>query len=198
MPAGPGRPPLVRNVFSYEDPVLLLPADVVLDTSFVTRALVTSESGHAEAEAFLAQLVDAETVVYFNRLLELELVEVAFKIAVVERHGKSGWPKKRADGRVRRRAGRLTRELLEAWGDFLRLMPHSRVELQEVADDVPTLMTAHGLGSYDAAHVATALYADVEGLVTTDAGFGAVPEKQLRLYVDDSRVRSCRRRRGGR
>ena len=194
MPSGPGRPPLIRNVYSYES-ASVRPDDVVLDTSFVTRAFVSSEVGHREAALFLTQLVDAGTVIYFNRLLELEL---AFKLAVLERHGKRGWPKQRSDGRVRRRAGRLTRELLDVWRDFLANVPYSRIELHEIADEVPALMATYGLGSYDAAHVATALYADVDGLVTTDAGFGAVPGSQLRLYVDASRVKSCRRRRGGR
>lgn len=198
MPASRGRPPLVRSVLSYEDPLLPIPKDVVVDTSFVVRALSPSEDGHFGAQDFLTRLVDAETVVYFNRLLLLELVEVAFKIAVVERHGKKAWPAKRNDGRVRGRAGRLAQDLLDAWDDTIRFVPHLCIELDEVADDVPALMTAHSLQSYDAAHVATALYTDVEGLVTTDTGFANVPERQLQLYVDDTRVRSCRRRRGGR
>lgn len=198
MPALKGRPPHVRGVLSYEDLLQPTPHDVVVDTSFVIRALNRSEQGHVGAQTFLARLVDAEAVVYFNRLLELELVEVAFKLAVVERHGKKAWPAKRNDGRVRRRAGRLAEDLLSAWADTIRFVPHLCIELEEVSADVPALMTAHGLGSYDAAHVATAIYTEAEGLVATDAGFGAVPEHLLRLYVDDSRVRSCRRRRGGR
>ncbi len=198
MPAAKGRRPHVRGVISYEDQLQPTPQDVVVDTSFVVRALNPSEQGHEAAQTFLTRLVDAEAVVYFNRLLELELVEVAFKLAVVERHGKKAWPAKRNDGRVRRRAGRLAKDLLGAWADTLRFVPHLCIELEEVSADVPALMTAYGLGSYDAAHAATAIYTEVQGLVTTDAGFGAVPEDLLRLYVDDSRVRSCRRRRGGR
>jgi predicted nucleic acid-binding protein len=136
--------------------------------------------------------------VYFNRILEIELAEVAFRLAVKERHGNKGWPQKRNDGRVRRRAARLSDSLFKSWNELLDAVPHVRIELHEVAEAVPEWMAKYGLGSMDAAHAITASYAEVDGLVTTDAGFGNVGAKQLRLYVDASRVRSCRRRRGGR
>lgn len=41
---GRGRPPLQRNVYSFEDPDLPVPSEVVLDPSFVIEALVTTEA----------------------------------------------------------------------------------------------------------------------------------------------------------
>lgn len=192
-----GRPPLERNVYSFEDPSLVVPAEVVLDTSFVVNALIGTEKHYEVCAAFLVRLAEAESVVYFNRLLEIELVETAFKIAVKEQHGSNAWPKKRNDGRVRRRAGRLTERLLTSWHELLESLPHACIELDEVSSAVLRMMTSHGLASMDAAHAATAEYVGADGLVTTDAGFGNVPGEELRLYVDASRVRSCRQRRGG-
>jgi predicted nucleic acid-binding protein len=177
---------------------LALPNEVVLDTSFVVNVLVKSEPLHAVSRDFMLDLVVNQSRIYYNRLLELELAEIAFKIAVVEQHGRKEWPRLRADGRVRRRAGRLSKDLLDAWADLLSTVPHLRVELDEVADDVLKHMTQFGLASYDAAHAATAAYTEADGLVTNDAGFGRVAESTLALYVDSSRVRSCRRHRGGR
>lgn len=177
---------------------MAVPAEVTLDTSFVVEALSASELFHEPCLAYVQRLAAAGSTVYFNRLLEIELVEVAFKLAVIERHGRKGWPAKRRDGRVRRRAGRLTSDLLEAWADLLSTVPHLCVELNEVVDLVPAAMRNWGLASYDAVHAATAQFVQADGLVTTDAGFGSVPTNQLRIYTDDTRVRSCRRRRGGR
>jgi predicted nucleic acid-binding protein len=195
---GPGRPPHIREVFSFEDLTLDVPREVVLDTSFVVGALIKTETDHAACREFMVRLADADSTVYFNRILEIELAEVAFRLAVKERHGNKGWPQKRNDGRVRRRAARLSDSLFKSWNELLDAVPHVRIELHEVAEAVPEWMAKYGLGSMDAAHAITASYAEVDGLVTTDAGFGNVGAKQLRLYVDASRVRSCRRRRGGR
>lgn len=198
MSRGPGRPALVRNVYSFERLGSAVPSELVLDTSCVVKALVETEAQHFACQSFMLDMVNAETVVYFSRLLEIELAEVAFKLAVIEQHGKKAWPAKRADGRVRRRAARLSTALFRSWTDLLDSVPHLRIELHEVASSVPGLMAAHGLASIDAVHVATAAYVQADGLVTTDAGFGCVPAKDLVLFVDESRVRSCRRRRGGR
>lgn len=198
MPGRLGRPALVRNVYSFEDLTLDLPSEVVLDTSFVVNALVPTEAHHAACRDFLVRLAEANSGIYYNRLLDIELVETAFKVAVVERHGRKAWPAKRHDGRVRGRAARLSEELLTSWRELLDAVPHTCIELQEVAEHVPAWMTRYGLASMDAAHAVTASYVGVDGLVTTDAGFGDVDASELRLFVDSTRVRSCRRRRGGR
>lgn len=194
----PGRPALPRNVHSYEDAALVLPSEVVLDTSFVVNVLVKTEPLHAVSEAFMLDLVANESTIYYNRLLELELAEIAFKVAVREQHGNKAWPRMRADGRARRRAGRLTKDLLVSWTDLLSTVPHLLVELDEVAGLVLDHMTDYGLASYDAAHAATAAFVEADGLVTNDVGFGHVDENELAVYIDASRVRSCRRHRGGR
>ena len=54
------------------------------------------------------------------------------------------------------------------------------------------LMSKHGLASYDAIHVATALESGVAAVVTTDTDFARVPERDLAIYVDASRVARCR------
>jgi predicted nucleic acid-binding protein len=193
-----GRPAKGRNVYDFEVPTLLVPSTVVLDTSFVVRVLHSNEPHHEACLNFMLRLTDEDCTVIYNRVLEVELAEVAFKFAVIEQHGKKAWPAKRADGRVRRRAGRLSGSLHAAWSELLSAVPHLVVELDEVATDVPKIMQQTGLASLDAVHTATAQLVGADGLVTTDAGFGAVPEKDLALYVDNSRLRSVRRRRGGR
>lgn len=197
MSHGPGRPALVRRVESFEEPALVIPSEVVVDTCFVVKALIKSEPLHTACQSFLTRMASHGTVIYYSRLLELEFAEVAFKIAVIEQHGRQAWPQKRRDGRVRRRAGRLSADLLKSWNDLLVAIPHLCIELEEVIDQVPSAMKKWGLASYDAAHAATAIYVDA-AIVTTDAGFGLVPESILFIYTDASRVRSCRRLRGGR
>jgi len=53
-------------------------------------------------------------------------------------------------------------------------------------------MTAYGLASYDAVHAASAIAAGAEAIATTDAGFALLPASLLLIYVDRSRVTSCR------
>lgn len=64
-----------------------LPDAVVLDTSFVVRALVDSECGHDEAQAFMERLTRSRSFMLHSALLEIELAEPAFKIAIKERPG---------------------------------------------------------------------------------------------------------------
>lgn len=192
-----GRAPLSRGVVNFEDHKVQPPAEVVLDTCFVVAALNASEPTHAAAVSYLSRLVSAQSLLVFNRLLEVELAEVAFKLAVKERHGSKNFPSKRGDGRIRRRAGRLMRDLLGSWHEIIGLNPSLCIELEEVSSDVPMALEKWGLASYDAVHALTAIYAGSPQLVTVDAGFGWVPENLLRVYVDSSRVAACRKRRGG-
>jgi predicted nucleic acid-binding protein len=193
------RPPLERNVVSYEFDCPV-PGHVVLDTSFVVRALSPAAVGHVSADQFIRRLDDAGTVVFFSRMLEVELQEVSYKIAVREQHGSRAWPAKRSDGRVRRRATRLADELFASWSALIATVESECVEIDDVADGIPMYMARYGLSSYDAIHAATVNVVGAAGLVSNDAGFGAVDERVLRLYTDSSRVRSARRRRrrGGR
>lgn len=190
-----GRKPLARGVYCFED--CPPPDELVLDTSFVVAALNSGEPHHEAAVAYLRRLTSSQSLVVYNRLLEIELVEVAFKLAVKERHGSRGWPAKRNDGRVRRRAGRLAKDLLVSWGEIIATRPSICIELHEVSAQVPDAMTKWGLASYDAVHAVTAIYAGSPNMLTLDAGFSSVSARQLAIFVDRSRVRSCRNRRGG-
>lgn len=78
--AAPDRRALVRGVHSFQDTGLPVPADVVLDTSFVVEALAKSTPFQAAAEAFMERLIRGGTVIYYNRLLGVEFVEVAFQV----------------------------------------------------------------------------------------------------------------------
>lgn len=185
-------------MYSYENPTLVIPNELVLDTSFVVDALITTEPRHAAARQFMLRLVTEQTTVFYNRLLELEFAEVAFKIACIESPMPGSWKAKRNDGRVRRRAGRLTDALMREWNDLLTTVPHLLIELHEVAADVPRFMTQYGLASYDAAHAATATYVGAGGIVTNDRGFGHVAETALTIFTEATGVRTCRQHRGGR
>ncbi len=113
-----GRPPSSRGVYSFEEQ-LALPHELVLDTSFVVEALLPHEPLHDVCAEALARMVDEETVVFFNRLLELELIEATYELALVERFGSKGWRRRRLDGRARRRANTLSRAMLDASGQLL-------------------------------------------------------------------------------
>lgn len=163
----------------------------MLDTSFVVEALLPAQPHHVAARSYLSRLAEAGTIVVFNALLETELAEVAYQLALKERHPRN-WKRFRHDGRARRRANRLLNDVLSSWAEVLTAFDHARFDLDDVIGRVPGLMAAHGLASYDAVHAATALEAGVTAIVTTDAGFASLP-KRIVLYVDASRVTACRR-----
>lgn len=120
----------------------------------------------------------SDTEVYLNRFLNLELSEVAYKIATKERFGNNRARGMRATGPVLRRAGRLAERLPWSWDGILANFTWARAEVLEVADEVPSLMR-RGLASYDAVHASTVLKLDVDHLVTTDSGFGLVRPSDL-------------------
>ena len=188
-----GRPPLVRGVYSFEA-VAEPPSELVLDTSFVVDALYTSQPLHAACQTFLVEVAGARSTVFFNRLLEAELWEATFQIALKERHPKD-WRRYRSDGRARRRAERLLEQVETAWAAVLGTLDWVCIELDEVSDWVPDVMSSWGLASYDAVHAATVLFANAPALVTLDRHFGFVPEREFDLYVDAAAVRACRDRR---
>jgi hypothetical protein len=98
-----GRPPATRQVFSFEAEETPLPAEVLLDTSYVVEALIVSQPLHTAAVNFLVRLATEDVRIRFSSLLELELAETAFQIALKENHPKD-WKRFRHDGRARRRA----------------------------------------------------------------------------------------------
>lgn len=187
-----GRPPAERSVFSFEGR-LLSPPELVLDTSFVVDALVTTQARHQACQIFLGAIADTGATVYFNRLLEVELWEAAYAIALRAQHG-GRWRKHRHDGRSRRPATRLRTRMAEAWSTARDALDTVVIELNEVAAAVPTVMR-RGLSASDAVHAATAMYVDVRPLVTLDYHFSLLSERDLELYVPENRVRACRQRR---
>jgi hypothetical protein len=84
-----GRRAAERNVFSFEGR-LLAPPELVIDTSFVVDALITTQPRHDACRAFLDAIRDSGSVVYFNMLLVAELWEAAYAIKLRRRHGGSG------------------------------------------------------------------------------------------------------------
>jgi len=137
---------------------------------------------------------ETHLALYFSRLLDLELAETAYRIALTERFGTKRHRAMRTDGRALRRAFRLTTQLQESWLAVLAASRWARVEVEVVMPDVPLLM-ARGLGSYDAVHAATAIAVGVNALVTLDKGFGLVREEDLVIVTDATYLRGCRQHR---
>lgn len=149
---------------------------------------------HQACSDYLVRLAEEGARLVFSGLLELELAEAIFQIALKERHPKD-WKRFRSDGRARRRARSLLTQTMSAWNDVLDVVPTTLVPVDAAAARVPSLMSDHGLASYDALHVATALHAGARAVATIDAGFAAAPASIVELFVDASRVASCRKRR---
>jgi predicted nucleic acid-binding protein len=85
--------------------------------------------------------------------------------------------------------------VLEAWEAALESFVWTEVGIEDVVGEVDRLMARYGLASYDAIHAATAIARGIPRIVTLDAGFAAVPAAELSIYVDRSRLASCRSRR---
>ncbi len=189
-----GRPPLARGVLSFEAPDWSPPDALLLDTSVVVEALLPSQPDHAECVAFLQRLAASDCLVVFNRLLEVELHETLFNVALKERHGKR-WASARHDGRVRRRAGRLLEVGTSAWSDLLDSLSWASIDLEEVVEKVPPLIRGYGFRSYDAVHAATLEVAEVNDIATLDHGFAALPQSRATLHTTAARAVTMRARR---
>jgi predicted nucleic acid-binding protein len=171
---------------------MMLAGVVLVDTSFAVDALIASQRSHELCRAFLTRLAADECTLCFNALLEMELAETAFKIAVRDRQAGRTFREARHDGRVRRRAGRLMRDALAAWQETLAAFPFVRVGLEEVEAAVPDMMQRRGLKSYDAVHAATASFVNARAIVTLDTDFAVLPQR-LAIYTTATRVAACRR-----
>jgi predicted nucleic acid-binding protein len=193
--AGRGRPPNPRAVISTEDADV--PSEITLDTSFVFEGLSPTEDDFEPCSLFLDRLAEQGSVLYFNRLLEIELRESALRAALKERwSGK--WRDKLTDMRAMRRARPLVEETMGAWDEALTSIATVRVDLSDVEDRVSFLMLNYGLHSYDAVHVATALHVNVPAIATRDSDFGALPSESLTIYTPPGRLKTIRSARGGR
>lgn len=187
-----GRPPHPHNVFSFESPDCPIPEVATLDSSFAANALLSAEPNHEAARGFLESLAAHGTQIVFNRLLELELREVAFRYPLIQAYPRD-WKRRRHDGRTLRRARTLIEKTMGAWQELLSAFTYAVVPVDSVYAAVPDLMDRYGLQSYDAVHAATAARYGGGVIVTTDAGFANVPEDRLVIYVNSGRLPWCRR-----
>jgi predicted nucleic acid-binding protein len=191
-----GRPPLPRGVLAFDDPEWEPPEAVVLDTNVVADALLPKEPEHPPCLALLERLADSGTTVVFSRLLEIELWEVVFNLALRERHPRKDTRRIRYDNRVRPRAARLLQQAHKAWEEDLRNpLGWTRIEMHEVAEDVPKLMQEYGLQSYDAVHAATLLDSELTDFITRDGGFAVLPPAVATLHTTQARLAGTRARR---
>jgi predicted nucleic acid-binding protein len=191
-----GRPPLPRGVFAFDAPGWEPPRAVVLDTNVVVGALLPGQREHDACLAVLERLADSGTPVVFSRHLEIELWETLFNLALRERHPRKDLRRVRYDNRVKPRAARLFREARTAWEDDLLVrLKWSRIEIHEIAEDVPGLIQQYGLQSYDAVHAATLLNSGITDFLTRDGGFAALPPAVATLHTTRARLTNTRARR---
>ncbi len=193
--AGLGRPPLPRGVFAFDAPDWQPPETVLLDTSVVAEAMLPKQPEHSICLDVLERLGAHGSTVLFSRLLEIELWETAFNLALRERHPRKHLRYVRYDSRIRPRAARLLAQAQEAWEEMLGSLTWSRVEMHEVASDVPRLMQDYGFQSYDAVHAATLLDNKCTDLITRDGGFAVLPPAVATLHTTQARLTSTRARR---
>jgi predicted nucleic acid-binding protein len=129
-----------------------------------------------------ARTSGADTELAFSSLLDLELIEACYQVALRERWGKQ-WKQRRPDGRARSRAARLADSATSAWTEIVQIVNATRVEATVVSAAVPDLMRTCALGSYDAVHVATANHLGIETVLTLDTGFARVPPSRLTIHT---------------
>jgi predicted nucleic acid-binding protein len=194
--AGRGRPPQPRGVFAFDAPGWKPPEAVVLDTNVVAEALLSNQPEHTACRAVLRRFAAEGTTVVFSRLLEIELWEVVFNLALRERHPRKNLRHVRYDNRIRPRAARLLSQARKAWEqDVLGQLAWLRIEIDEVAATVPQLMQEYGFQSYDAVHAATLLTSGLVDFVTRDGGFAALPPDLATLHTTQARLAGTRARR---
>jgi predicted nucleic acid-binding protein len=189
-----GRPAATRGVFAIEEPELLLPDPIALDTSFVVEALIATQPLHAVCRAFLNRIDESGVSITTSDLLAVELAEAAFAIAIKERWG-SRWRRHRTDGRARRRGSRLLNGTISRYETLLLSTDHFPVPVGAIATAARSFMTNYGLASYDAVHAASAVAASAKAIVTIDTGFAYLPSSLLTVYTDRSRLAACRSKR---
>ena len=158
---------------------------------------MSGQAAHGECSEALVGLAESGAELVYCSILDMELLDTAYKVALIERYG-GRWREARPDGRARRRAGRITNTTEKAWREITAAVPTRCVEPAEVADEVPNLMRRYGLRSFDALHVASALWSGVADMYTLDAGFAGVPASRLKLHTVQSKISRMRAIRAGR
>ena len=171
------------------------PEALVIDTNVIAETMLPDEAEYASCKALLGRLVEAKTVVVFNRMLELELWEVVYEHAL--RRAVPGRDRRvrRFDKHVRSGPAVALARAQSLWNEILDDLTWERVEIREVADAVPDLMRAYGLQSYDAVHAATLLTSGVSDMVTRDTGFAVLLPEDATLHTTRRRLGRTRARR---
>jgi len=174
------------RVFPMEE-TTSMPAAVVLERSFVLAALERTAPGHDAAAAFLEQMVAADTTVFFNDVLELQLQDVAFDLAVRQVRG--------AGTRSEASVSELARAMLARWQALITLTDAVYVELTPLLEDVMYYRERFGLPALDSVHAAMVMASDADGIATVDHAFGAVDPSLLPIFTPQQFVRCTRARR---
>jgi predicted nucleic acid-binding protein len=182
-------------VFAFDASDWHPPDAVVLDTNVVAEALLPNQPEHAACAAVLQRLADDRTTVVFSRMLEVELWEAVFNLALRERHPRRNLRHVRFDNRVRPRAARLLAEAQRAWEKLPNTLAWTCIEIDAVTSAVPDLMREYGLQSYDAVHAATLIASGLNDFITRDGGFAALPPAVATLHTTGARVSGTRARR---
>ncbi len=193
---GAGRPRLPRGIADLSSDTWRPPGAVTLDTSVVVEFLLPSQRAHEHWRRFFSECAEHGTLLVFNRLVETELYDALFNIALQERWGRhAAHGPKRYDGRVRARAARLLGVYRREWEELLDTSDTAVVEIGEVLSQVPEMMRRCGMRSHDAVHAATAILTETSLIATTDTGYATLPEDVLQIVSDPHRVPQMRRRR---
>jgi predicted nucleic acid-binding protein len=200
VPLPRGRPALTRGVVPL-DSILAAPV-VAIDTSAVVSGLLEDQPAHAEYADFLERASEQSVTLAFCDLLELELAQACFRIAIARRH-EGQWRQHLSDRRSRRPARDLASRVFGRWSLLLDATPHLRVGISdELGAGLPSprlvafsLMSTYAIGSYDAVHAAVALLLGAP-IVTADSGFARCAT--LEMYTHGARVGYARSLRGGR
>ena len=192
---GSRRPRRTRDVYSFERADWRAPPNILIDTSVVVGAILPNEAHHVACAQLLTRLAGSASVLVRTPLLEPELCEALYRIALAERWGKQKARSMRNDGRARQRANRLLEQGLSAWRGILGSLKHAVITFDDDLDRLQGLIGL-GVGSYDACHIGAGIASGVVDIATVDHGFALVPEETVRLHVPSELTGSMRRRRG--
>ena len=178
------------------------PPLVVVDTSAAVCALIDDEPQHDQYADFFERAIRAGTELVYCELVDFELVHAATRIALKRELGKR-WRSHTGDPTYLPAVRDLTRELFDRWLGLLSQTSSIRLPLGPLGGNDPStsvrdaafgLLDRYPIGSYDAAHAATAILAGAP-LVCRDAGFSRIPADTLTLITDRGRAQTCREQR---
>ena len=166
-----------------------IPSDIYLDTSTLVAAIVTGSDDSRSASQYCKRLVEAETNVYFSKIVRLEVSQAILRIAT----SAIRLPKETRD-----------RHRLDRWDfDFLvrhQWMEHGIREFERIRSDFAHvyeypfddeiwrrsiyIMSHYRLRSLDAIHVATAQQLGTRYFATSDADFRRIDDLNVLLIRD--------------